>query len=41
MTKPLIGIFDCATQEETIREMTDEEYAQHLTDLEHSQQDNE
>lgn len=30
MTKPLIGIFDCSTQEETTREMTDEEYQKYL-----------
>jgi hypothetical protein len=32
MTKPNIGIFDCQTQEEIIREMTDEEYAQYEID---------
>ena len=32
MTKPLIGIFNCETQEETIREMNDVEYAQYLID---------
>ena len=41
MIKPLIGIFNCATQEEITREMTDEEYAQYLIDLEQSQQNNE
>lgn len=30
MIKPLIGIFNCATQEEITREMTDEEYAEFL-----------
>ena len=33
MTKPLIAIFNCETQEETIREMNDVEYAQHLIDI--------
>lgn len=33
MTRPLIGIFDVKTQEQIIREMNDEEYAQHLIDL--------
>lgn len=32
MTKPMIAIFDVQTQQETIREMNDEEYAQHLKD---------
>jgi len=30
--KPLISIFNVETQEEIIREMNDEEYAQHLVD---------
>ena len=34
MTKPLIAIFNCETQEETIREMNDVEYAQYLIDTE-------
>lgn len=33
MTKPNVAIFDVATQTQTIREMTDAEYAQHLKDL--------
>jgi hypothetical protein len=32
MTKPLTFIFDCTTQEEILREMNDEEYAQHQND---------
>lgn len=32
MTRPLIGIFDCKTQEQVVREMNDEEYAQYLID---------
>jgi hypothetical protein len=32
MTKPNVGIFNCQTQEEIIREMNDDEYAQHLID---------
>jgi NACalpha-BTF3-like transcription factor len=32
MTKPMVYIFDMATQEETIREMNDAEYEQHLID---------
>jgi hypothetical protein len=32
MTKPLIKIFDAITQEEIVREMNDEEYAQYLID---------
>ena len=34
MTKPLIAIFNCETQEEIIREMNDVEYAQYLIDTE-------
>jgi len=30
MTKPLIAVFNCETQEEIIREMNDEEYAEYL-----------
>jgi len=30
--KPLISVFNIETQEEVIREMNDEEYAQHLVD---------
>lgn len=33
MTKPNIAIFDVETQTQTIREMNDEEYAQHLIDV--------
>lgn len=36
MTRPLIGVFDCFTQEETTREMNDEEYAQYLIDQENN-----
>jgi hypothetical protein len=32
MTRPLIGVFNSKTQEETIREMNDEEFAQYLID---------
>ena len=32
MTKPLTFIFDCTTQEEILREMNDEEYAQYQND---------
>ena len=32
MTRPLIAIFDTETQEQTNREMNDEEYAQYLVD---------
>jgi len=34
MSKPNIYIFDVETQTETIREMNDAEYAQHLIDKE-------
>lgn len=34
MTRPVISIIDVSTQEETIREMNDDEYAQHLVRLE-------
>jgi len=34
MTRPVISIIDVSTQEETIREMNDDEYAQHLLSLE-------
>lgn len=34
MSNPLISITDCSTGEETIREMTDQEYAQSLIDKE-------
>ena len=34
MSKLFIAEFNCETQEEIIREMTDEEYSQHLIDLE-------
>jgi hypothetical protein len=37
MTRPLIGIFDVATKEQIIREMNDEEYAQHLIDVAESE----
>jgi acyl-CoA reductase-like NAD-dependent aldehyde dehydrogenase len=30
MTRPMVCIFNVETQEEVIREMNDEEYAQHL-----------
>ena len=33
MTRPMIHIFDMATQEEVLREMNDAEYAQHLVDV--------
>lgn len=32
MVRPLIGIFDAGTQQEIIREMNDEEFAQHELD---------
>lgn len=32
MTRPVVHIYDAITQEEIIREMNDEEYAQHLVD---------
>lgn len=31
--KPIKIIFDCATQEEIVREMNDSEYAQYLIDV--------
>jgi len=34
MTRPNVVIINCQTQEEIVREMNDEEYAQHLLDLE-------
>lgn len=34
MTRPLVGIFDAETQEQIVREMNDEEYAQYLLDIE-------
>lgn len=34
MEKPLISIFNAETQEQITREMNDEEYAQHLIDVE-------
>ena len=40
-TKPNRTFFNIVTEEEITREMTDEEYAQHLIDIEQSQQDNE
>lgn len=33
MTKPTIKIHDCSTNEVIVREMNDEEYAQHQTDV--------
>lgn len=36
MTRPIVHIYDAVTQEEVIREMNDEEYAQHLIDIEAS-----
>lgn len=33
MNRPIVYIFDVTTQEEIIREMNDEEYAQHLLDV--------
>jgi hypothetical protein len=32
MTRPLIGIFDVLTQEQVVREMNDEEFAQYELD---------
>lgn len=32
MTRPIVSILDVVTQELTIREMNDEEYAQYLID---------
>ena len=34
MSRPLVGEFNCETQEQIIREMNDEEYAQYLIDQE-------
>lgn len=34
MSRPLVGEFNCETQEQTVREMNDEEYAQYLIDQE-------
>jgi hypothetical protein len=34
MTRPMVSILDVVTQELTIREMNDEEYAQYLIDAE-------
>jgi hypothetical protein len=36
MTRPLVGIFNCETQEQIVREMNDEEYAQYLIDVENA-----
>jgi hypothetical protein len=33
MTRPTIKIHDCSTDEVIMREMNDEEYAQHQTDV--------
>ena len=33
MTRPMVSILDVETQELTIREMNDVEYAQHLADI--------
>ena len=30
MTRPLVGILDCSTNETVVREMNDEEYAVYL-----------
>lgn len=38
MPKPLIKIFDAISQEEIVREMNDEEYAQYLKDTAESQE---
>ena len=38
MTRPMIHIFDMATQEEVLREMNDAEYAQHLVDKANSEE---
>ena len=32
MTRPLVAILDCATNETVVREMNDEEYAQYLAE---------
>ena len=37
MTRPMIRIHDCSTNETIDREMNDEEYAQHLKDVEESE----
>lgn len=34
MPRPNVVIIDCQTQEEILREMNDEEYAQHLASIE-------
>jgi hypothetical protein len=39
MTRPLVAILDCTTNETVVREMNDEEYAQYLLDLEESTDD--
>jgi|LakMenEpi03Aug12_release.lakeMendotaPanAssembly.Ray.scaffolds.fasta_scaffold1914464_2 hypothetical protein len=39
MTRPNVVIINCQTQEEIVREMNDEEYAQYLLDLEESTDD--
>jgi hypothetical protein len=33
MTRPLVGILDCTTNETIVREMNDEEYAQYEIDI--------
>jgi hypothetical protein len=32
MTRPMVAILDCTTKETVVREMNDEEYAQHEID---------
>jgi hypothetical protein len=33
MTRPMVAVLDCTTKETVVREMNDEEYAQHLLDV--------
>lgn len=39
MSKPNVSIFDMETKETIVREMTDEEYAQHLLDKEKAEKE--
>ena len=34
MTRPLVAILDCTTNETVVREMNDAEYAQYLLEIE-------
>ena len=33
MTRPLVAVLDCSTNETVVREMNDEEYAQYLVEF--------